>query len=202
MLATVVSLLMLLAPVGQEQLNAPLAFEVRAAANRLFGKGQTTGLQYYDVPITRQPGSGILIKLDYTRRNTTFSFDLHHRLSLDADFEYPAEIITNVEVLSGGTTSIGTFTVIGTIKAGDVFEESVDKVSTADVDRYVTPFGKKTVTLKLGSGSQSISIVGQSVIITRGNRNTRIDTPGQRVAIVSNFKFQEDRPGTLLTPDQ
>ena len=201
MLATVVSLLMLLTPQAQEQLNAPLAFEVRAAANRLFGKGQTTGFQYYDVPITRQPGSGILIKLDYTRRNTTFSFDLHHRLSLDPDFEYPAEIITNVEVLSGGTTSIGTFTVIDTIKSGDVFEEPIDRVSTADVDRFVTPFGKKTVTLKLGSGSQSISIVGQSVIITRGNRNTRIDTPGQRVAIVSNFKFQEDRPGTLLTPD-
>jgi hypothetical protein len=201
MLATVVSLLMLLTPLAQDQLNAPLAFEVRAAANRLFGKGQTTGLQYYDVPITRQPGSGILIKLDYTRRNTTFSFDLHHRLPLDPDFEYPAEIITNVEVLSGGTTSLGTFTVIDTIRAGDVFEEPIDKVSVADVDRYVSPFGKKTVTLKLGSGSQSISIVGQSVIITRGNRNTRIDTPGQRVAIVSNFKFQEDRPGTLLSPD-
>src|SRR5262245_55801537 len=201
MLAVVMSILTLLAPLVQQQ-NATLAFDNRSAESRLFGKGVTSGLEYYDVPITRQPNSGILIKLDYTRRNTTFSFDLHHRLSLDPSFVYPAEIITNVEVLSGGTTSIGTFTIVDTIKQGDAFEEAIDKVSKADVDRYVTPFGKKTITMKLGSGSQSISIVGHSVIITRGAKNSRIDTPGQRIAIVSNFKFQEDRPGTLLTVDQ
>jgi hypothetical protein len=122
-------------------------------------------------------------------------------LSLDSSFEYPAEIITNVEVISGGTTSIGSFTLIDTVKAGDTFTETIDKVSKAEVDRYVTPFGKKTITMKLGSGSQAISIVGQSVIVTRGTKTTRIDTPGQRIAIVSNFKFEEERPGTLLTID-
>ena len=200
MLAMVVSLLLFLAPLAQQQ-NAELLYEVRAAESRLFGKGQTSGRQYYEVIITRQPNSGVPIKLDFTRRNTTFSFDLHHRLSLGPDFVYPAEVITNVEVISGGTTSIGSFTAIDTIKEGDVFEEKIDKVSKAEVDRYVTPFGKKTITMKLGSGSQSISIVGQSVIVTRGTRNIRIDTPGQRIAIVSNFKFLEDRPGTLLTID-
>jgi hypothetical protein len=201
MLAMLVSLLMLVAPPPAQQQNAELLYEVRAAQSRLFGKGQTSGRQYYDVVITRQPNSGVPIKLDFTRRNTTFSFDLHHRVSLGPDFVYPADIITNVEVISGGTTSIGSFTIIDTIKEGDVFEEKIDKVSTAEVDRYVTPFGKKTITMKLGAGSQSISIVGQSVIITRGTRTTRIDTPNQRIAIVSNFKFMEDRPGTLLTID-
>ena len=200
MLAMVVSLLLFLAPLAQQQ-NADLLYEVRAAESRLFGKGQTSGLQYYDVIITRQPNSGVPIKLDFTRRSTTFSFDLHHRLSLGPDFVYPAEVITNVEVISGGTTSIGSFTAIDTIKEGYVFEEKIDKVSKAEVDRYVTPFGKKTITMKLGSGSQSISIVGKSVIVTRGSRTTPIDTPGQRIAIVSNFKFLEDRPGTLLTID-
>jgi len=200
MFSMVVSLLMFLTPLTQQQ-NADLAYQIRADATRLFGKGQTSGQDYYDVVITRQPNSGIPIKLDFTRTNTTFSFDLHHRISLTPDFVYPAEITTTVEVLSGGTVSLGTFTMIDTIKAGDVFEEPIDKVSKAEVDRYVTPLGKKTVTMKLGSGSQSLSIVGQSVIVTRGTKNTRIDTPGQRIAVVSNFKFSEDRPGTRLTID-
>ena len=140
----VVAFLMFLTPLGQQE-NASLLFVNRAAENLLLGKGQTSGMPYYDVVITRQPTSGVLIKLDYSRRDTVFSFDLHHRLSLDPEFEYPAEIITNIEVLSGGTTSIGTFTIVDTIKAGDKFEEVIDKVSKADVDRYVTPFGKKTV---------------------------------------------------------
>jgi len=200
MLSMMLSFLMFLSPAAQVP-NAPLLYDVRVPDTLLLGKGKTSNLAYYDVIITRQPNSGVLIKLDYTRRNATFSFDLHHRLSLDPGFAYPADIITNVEVLSGGTTSIGTFTIVNTIKSGDVFEETVDKVSKADVDKYVTPFGKKTITLKLTGGSQSVSIVGQSVVVTRGTKTTRIDTPGQRIAVVSNFKFQEDRPGTQLTID-
>lgn len=200
MLSTMLSLLLFFSPVAQEQ-NAQLLYDVRVPDSLHLGKGKTSNLQYYDVIITRQPNSGVLIKLDYTRRNTTFSFDLHHRVSLDPEFAYPADITTIIEVLSGGTTSLGTFTFVNTINSGDVFEEQIEKVSKADVDRYVTPFGKKTVTMKLGGGSQSISIVGQSVTVKRGAKNTRIDTPGQRIAVVSNFKFVEDRPGTVITVD-
>ncbi len=200
MLSTVVSLLMLFMPWAQQQ-SAQLVYEVRASPALTMGKGMTSGLTYYDVAITRQPNSGVLVKLDYSRRNTTFSFDLHHRVALVPDFPYPAEIITNVEVLSGGTNSIGTFTIIDTINSGDVFEETIDKVSKADVDRYLTPLRKKTVTLRLGAGSQSLSIVGQAVTIKHGTTTNRIDTPGQRIAVVSNFRYQEDQPGTILTVD-
>jgi hypothetical protein len=196
MFAMVLSFLMVLTPLGLQ--NVKLKFDNRAAEKLLMGKGQTSGASYYDVVITRQPTDGILIKLDYTRLPTKFSFDLHHRLSLDPGFVYPADIITNIEILSGGTTSIGTYTISSSIKAGDVFDETIDKVSKADVDRYVTPFGKRRITLNLAPGSQSISIVGQSVIVTRGARNTRIETPGQRIAVVSNFLYEENRPGTPL----
>jgi hypothetical protein len=200
MLSTVVSLLMLFMPLAQQQ-NAQLLYEIRASPALTMGKGVTSGRTYYDVAITRQPNSGVLVKLDYSRRNTSFSFDLHHRLSLLPDFAYPAEIITNIEVLSGGTTSIGTFTIIDTIKSGDAFEETIDKVSKADVDRYVTPLGRKTVTLRLGAGNQSLSIVGQAVTIKHGTMTTRIDTPGQRIAVVSNFRYQEEQAGTILSID-
>jgi hypothetical protein len=200
MLAGVLSLLMFLTPLGQQR-GAELRYEIRAGETRMLGKGQTSGASYYDVVVTRQPSSGILIKLDYTRSDTTFSFDLHHRVSLGPDFVYPAELITTVDVLSGGTSSIGTYTIIDTIKSGDVFAEAIERVSKADVDRYTTPFGRKTITMKMGSGSQSISIVGQSVTVTRGTKTTTINTPGQRVAVVSNFKYLESRPGTLLTID-
>jgi hypothetical protein len=203
MLATVLSLLMALTPFGQLNtgglpLKGELKWENRAAEKLLMGKGTTSGKPYYDVVITRQPTEGILIKLDYTRAPTKFSFDLHHRVSLDPNFVYPAEVITNIEVLSGGTTSIGTYTISGTIKSGDAFEETLDKVSKADVDRYVTPLGKRRITMNLVPGSQSISIVGQSVIVTRGTKTSRIETPGQRIAVVSNFTYEENKPGTPL----
>ena len=79
MLSTMVSLLMLFMPLGRQQ-SAQLLYEVRASPALTMGKGVTSGLTFYDVVITRQPNSGVLFKLDYSRRNTSFSFDLHHRL--------------------------------------------------------------------------------------------------------------------------
>jgi len=58
--------------------------------------------------------------------------------------------------------------------------------------------GRKTVTLDIKPGPQSLSIVGQMAIVTRGKTTTRIDTPGTRIAVVSNFKFQEIEAGQPL----
>jgi hypothetical protein len=201
MFSMLLSLLIALGPLPARQSVSPLAYEVRAASNLLFGKGNTTGRDYYDVIITRQPTSGIFVKLDYSRRDTKFSFDLHHRIPMDASFGLPAEVITTVEVISGGTTSLGVFSIASTIKEGDVFEESVAKVSMAEVDRYVTPLGRRTVVLNTVPGSQSLSIVGRSVTVTRGTRTERRESPNSRIAVVSNFKFEENRPGTLLEVD-
>lgn len=187
-----VSLLLALAPLGQES-----QFDIRARQNLLLGKGEKTGAGYYDVVITRQPSSGVLIKLPYTKKGGKFSFDLHHRLAITEDFGLPAEVTTVIEVLSGGTNSVGVFTIGDTISPGDKFEEGIIKTSTAEIDKFVTPMARKTITLDIRPGPQSISIVGQTLIITRGPTTTRIDTPGTRIAAVSNFKFEE---GTETNP--
>src|SRR5215472_4948041 len=183
-------------PLAQQEKDVD--FDIRARQNLLMGKGANTGQPYYDVVITRQPTAGVLIKLPYTKKGGKFSFDLHHRLAMTDDFGLPADITTVVEVLSGGTTSIGVYTVADTISPGQKFDETVQKTSTAEIDKYVTPLGRKTITLDIRPGPQSLSIVGQMAIITRGNTTTRIDTPGTRIAVVSNFKFQEIEPGQPL----
>jgi hypothetical protein len=199
MLSVILSFFMALGPLGQEP--SPLAFEVRVPDSLIFGKGEKSGQTYYDVVVTRQPASGIFIKLDYNRRNTKFSFDLHHRISLDPSFPLPAEVTTTVEVVSGSTNSMGTFSISSMIMPGDTFSEPVARVSTADVDRYVTPLGRRTITLNTVPGSQSLSIVGRSVTITRGTRTDRREAPNSRIASVSNFKFEENLPGTILKVD-
>jgi len=183
-------------PLAQEYKS--IDFEIRAKQSLIMGKGTTTGRSYYDVVITREPSSGVLIKLPYTRKGGKFTFDLHHRIAMTDDFGQPAEVTTVVEILSGGTTSVGVFTIAGTVNQGDKFEEPIQKASTAEIDKYVTPLAKRTITLDIRPGPQSISIVGQMLIISRGKATTRIETPGTRIATVSNFKFQEAPQGTPL----
>ena len=196
MITTLISMLLALAPFAQE--GKDLQFDVRARQSLLMGRGGTSGGPYYDVVITRQPNAGVLIKLPYTKKGGKFTFDLHHRIAMTEDFGLPAEVTTVVELLTGGTTSIGVYTIADTINSGDRFNEPIIKASAAEIDRFVTPMSRKTITIDIRPGPQSISIVGQMLIITRGKTTTRIDTPGTRIAAVSNFKFQEASQGTSL----
>jgi hypothetical protein len=196
MILLLMSLLLAWTPFAQEAKD--IAFDVRARENLLMGRGASTSRPYYDVVITQQPSAGVLIKLPYTKKGGKFSFDLHHRIAMTEDFGLPADVTTVVELLSGGTTSIGVYTVADTINPGQKFDEMVQKTSTAEIDRYVTPLGRKTITLDIKPGPQSLSIVGQMAIVTRGKTTTRIDTPGTRIAVVSNFKFQEIEAGQPL----
>lgn len=199
MISAFISLLLAFTPFAQEA-NV-LQFDVRARQNLLMGKGGTSGAPYYDVVITHQPNAGVLIKLPYTKKGGKFSFDLHHRIAMTEDFGLPAEVTTVVEILTGGTTSIGVYTIADTINSGDQFNEPIIKASNAEIDKFVTPMSRKSITIDIRPGPQSISIVGQMLIITRGRTTTRIDTPGTRIASVSNFKFQEASQGTSLKSD-
>ncbi|HLH32259.1 MAG TPA: hypothetical protein VKY31_13730 [Terriglobia bacterium] len=198
MILLLMSLLLGWTPFAQETRDRDIAFDIRARQNLLMGHGMTTGLPYYDVVISRQPTAGVLIKLPYTKKGGKFSFDLHHRLAMTESFGLPADVTTVVEVLSGGGTSMGVYTIADTIKAGQKFDEPIEKTSTAEIDKYVTPLSRKTITMDIKPGPQSLSIVGQMLIISRGAAASRIDTPGTRIAIVSNFKFQDAEQGTPL----
>jgi hypothetical protein len=196
MIALFLSLILSWASFAQQSQAIP--FDIRARQTLLMGKGATSGTPYYDVVITKQPTQGVLIKLPYTKKGGKFSFDLHHRIGMTPDFGFPAEVTTVVEVLSGSTTSLGVFTIADKINAGDKFNEPIIKASSAEIDKFVTPISRKTVTLDVRPGPQSISIVGQMLIITRDTTTTRIDTPGTRIAAVSNFKFEETPLGAPL----
>jgi len=196
MILMLISMLLAWTPFAQEVKD--IAFEIRAKQSLLMGKGAVSGRPYYDVVVTTQPTAGVAFKLPYTKKGGKFSFDLHHRIAMTDDFGLPAEVTTVVEIVSGGTTSIGVYTIADKINPGDKFEEAINKTSTAEIDKYVTPLSRKTVTLDIRPGPQAISIVGQMLIISRGTTTTRIDTPGTRIAAVSNFKFQEAPQGIRL----
>src|SRR6185295_20357508 len=125
MILTLISMILAWMPFAQELKS--IDFDIRAKQSLLMGKGATSGRSYYDVVITRDPTAGVLIKLPYTKKGGKFSFDLHHRIAMTDDFGLPAEVTTVVDVLSGGTSSLGVFTIAGKINQGDKSEEPIDK---------------------------------------------------------------------------
>src|SRR5712671_3507361 len=203
MIALLLSLVMAMVPVAQTQnqnRGAVLPFDIRAKQSVIMGKGAQSGETYYDVVITKQPADGVLVKLPYTQKGGKFVFDLHHRISLGPDYK-DAEVTTIIEVVTGTGTSIGNYTMIDKVVSGGKFDEPISKVSTAEVDKYVTPYSRKTITISTVPGPQSLSIVGKSSITTRGTTTLHVDTPGIRIATISRMKFYEATTGTRLTVD-
>jgi hypothetical protein len=199
MIAMLLSFVMAMAPFAQIPGNV-LPFEIRADKNLILGKGEKSSETYYDAIITREPSKGILVKLPYTQKGGKFSFDLHHRISLTPNFA-DAEVTTIIEVITGGGTSVGVYTLIDKITSASQFDETIAKVSTAEVDRYITPLSRKTITIETMKGPQTLSIVGKTSIVTRGSTSNRVDTPGIRIATISQMNFNEATTGTRLSVD-
>jgi len=196
MVSLLLSFLMMFSPPAQAAQE--LAFDVRARDNLVLGTG-ARGTPYYDVVITRQPNSGVLIKLPYTKKGGRFTFDLHHRIAMTPDFA-EADVTTVVEVITGGMASIGTYTISDKVTAGEKFPEAITKTSAASLEPNVTPLHTKTISFETRPGPQSISIVGQTQIISRGGKTSRVDTPNARIATVSNLKFEEVTAKNPLKP--
>lgn len=188
-------------PLGPQAGEAPL-LEVRAREALRFGAGISSGSDYFDVPIVGQADQGVLIKLGYTQRGGELSFDLHHRAALSGDFGLPAELMTVVDVLSGSSTPLGTFTLLSNVTQNAAPDEEIERASDAEVDRYVSPLGRRTIRIQTEPGPQSVAIVGRELTITREGFITHIDTPGTRIAMVSNIRFVETRQGETLTFDE
>src|SRR6186713_1344231 len=155
MIAMLLSFVMAMAPLAGAQ-GSVLPFEIRADKNLIMGKGEQSGETYYDAVISKDAAKGILVKLPYTQKGGRFSFDLHHRISLTPNYA-DAEVTTIIEVITGGGTSVGVYTLIDKISSSSRFDESIAKVSTAEVDRYVTPLSRKSVIVETRPGPQTVS---------------------------------------------
>lgn len=199
MIAIFLSLVMAMVPFTLTQ-GSVLPFEIRADKNLILGKGEKSGETYYDTVITKEASKGVLVKLPYTQKGGRFTFDLHHRVSLTPNFA-EAEITTIVEVVTGSGTSVGVYTLIDKLGPASQFDETIAKVNTAEVDRYVTPLSRKSISIDTLPGPQTLSIVGKTSIVTRGPASTRVDTPGVRIATISKLKFAEATTGTRLSVD-
>ena len=197
MIAMLLSFVMAMAPFAQTPGNV-LPFEIRADKNLILGKGEKSSETYYDAVITKEASKGILVKLPYTQKGGRFSFDLHHRISLTPNYG-DAEVTTIIEVITGSGTSLGVYNLIDKITPASQFDEAIAKVSTAEVDRYITPLSRKTITIETMAGPQTLSIVGKTSIVNRGSTSTRVDTPGIRIASISKLKFAEATTGTRLS---
>ena len=164
----------------------------------LLGEGVTTKRSFCDVLTGRDPAAGIIIKLPPHTGDVTLTFDLHNRHT------YSEELIKAKRAYRHYTTTIGVLTADNTLLTRAVVQNEfrnsadlVDRVSGGAGPggvKAVAPTGSESISVTIPAAEQTVSILGERLLVVGPEGNDNFLAPGRPIAIISNVQVQY-RPG-------
>jgi hypothetical protein len=164
----------------------------------LLGEGVTTKRSFCDVLIGRDPAAGIIIKLPPHTGDVILTFDLHNRHT------YSEELIKAKRAYRHYTTTIGVLTADNTLLTRAVVQNEfrnsadlVDRVSGGAGPggvKAVAPTGSESMSVTIPAAEQTVSILGEKLLVVGPEIADNFLAPGRPIAIISNVQVQY-RPG-------
>ena len=158
------------------------------------GTGLTTRRTYCDVLTGRTPAEGIVIKLPPHTGDVTLTFDLHNRHT------YSEELVKTNRGFRQYTASIGVLTADNTL----VSRAAVQNEFRAEKDlverigggagpggvKAVAPTGIEPIRITIPAAEQSVSILGEKLLVVRADGVDNFSAPGRPIAVVSNVMLE------------
>lgn len=160
----------------------------------LLGEGVQTKRSFCDVLTGRDSAGGILIALPPHIGPVTLTFDLHNRHT------YSEELVKTGRGYRRYTATIGVLTADNTLLSRAVVQN--DFRSAADLlDRItggagpggvkaVAPTGLESISIAIPAEEESVSILGEKLLVVRPDGTDNFSAPGRPVAIVSNVMLE------------
>jgi hypothetical protein len=160
----------------------------------LLGEGVRTKRSFCDVLTGRDPAEGIVITLPPRTGLLTLTFDLHNRHTFSEDL-----------IRSGGayrhyTATIGALTADNTLLTRAVVQNEfrtaadlVDRVSGGAGPggvKAVAPTGTESISITIDAREQTISILGEKLVVIRTDGTDNFSAPGRPIAVISNVMVQ------------
>jgi hypothetical protein len=183
------------APKPLPKVTEPAMFE----CPMLLGQGVRTGRTFCDVPIGRDAASGVVIPFPPHKGPVTVTFDLHNRHT------YSEELVRANRAYSKYTATVGVMYSDTTLQTRAVVQNEfrtaadlVDRISGGGGSsglKAVAPTGSETIVVEIPEEEQSISIVGEKLLVLRvdGANAANTDTftaPGRPIALISNVMLE------------
>ncbi len=169
------------------------------------GAGATSKREFCDVVSGRDPADGIVLTLPPHSGDVTLSFMLHNRHT------YSEELIKSGKGYRKYTATVGVLTADNTLLARAVVQNEFRAASDL-VERItggagpgglkaVAPTGAEPVTVMIPAEENSVSILGEKLLVIRPEGTDSFTTPGRPVALVSNVQLTYvPKPAPAATP--
>lgn len=170
----------------------------------LLGEGVRTKRSFCDVLTGRDVAAGIIIALPPHTGPLTLTFDLHNRHT------YSEELIKAGRAYRRYTATIGALTADNTLLARAVVQNEfrsvadlVDRVSGGagpEGVKAVAPTGLETIRVTIPAGEESVSLLGEQLVVIRPDGTDTFSAPGRPIAIVSNVTLEYRPAPTRRAP--
>jgi hypothetical protein len=168
------------------------------------GTGVRTGRVFCDVLIASEAAGGVLIHLPKRTRAATLSFDLHTRHTYSAEQERAGTGFvrqTATVVAAGLDGRVLTQAVVRAEfrREADLFDRITGGAGPSGL-KAVAPAGVETISVEVPPSLETVSLVGEQLIVTTINGEEVYTTTGRPVAVVSRPVLEADTAGTAPRP--
>lgn len=166
----------------------------------LLGVGVTSKLSFCDVLTGRDPAAGIVITLPPHTGPVTLTFDLHNRHT------YSEELVRTGRAFRHYTSTIGVLTADNTLLTRAVVQNEF-RTAADLVDRIaggagpggvkaVAPTGTESISLVLDAAEESVSILGEKLVVVGADGTDNFTAAGRPIAVISKVMLRY-RPGPV-----
>lgn len=174
----------------------PAQLDCRSA----LGTGLTTKRTYCDVLTGRTPSDGIVIKLPPHTGDVTLTFDLHNRHTYSEELAKSnrgfRQYIASIGVMAADNTLISRAAIQTEFRTEQDLVERIGGGAGPGGVKAVAPTGTEPIRITIPAEEQSVSILGEKLLVIRVDGNDNFSAPGRPIAVVSNVTL-EYRPAPV-----
>jgi hypothetical protein len=158
------------------------------------GIGVKTKVRFCDVLTGRDLSEGILVRLPSRRGTATLSFDLHNRHTYSEDLIRANRGFTRYVASVGVLTPDNTLLVRGVVESEFRTEaDLLDRIQGGAGPRgvkAVAPIGQERIVVPLAADLESVTILGEKLMMERLEGASTYSAPGRPIAVVSNVQIE------------
>jgi hypothetical protein len=177
----------------------PLKTEpAKIACPSVLGAGLTTQRSYCDVLTGRTPAEGIVIELPPHTGDVVLTFDLHNRHTYSEELTKSnrgfRQYTASIGVLTEDNTLISRAAIQSEFRTEQDLLERIGGGAGPGGVKAVAPIGTEPIRITIPAVEQSVSILGEKLLVVRIDGTDNFTAPGRPIAVVSNVMLQY-RPG-------
>jgi hypothetical protein len=184
-------------PAARKPAAKPVPSKVEPAKTEcpsVLGTGLTTQRSYCDVLTGRTPADGIVIKLPPHTGNVVLSFDLHNRHTYSEELVKTnrgyRQYTASIGVLTADNTLISRAAVQNEFRAERDLVERIGGGAGPGGVKAVAPTGTEPIRITIPAAEQSVSILGEKLLVIRVDGTDNFSAPGRPIAVVSNVMLE------------